>query len=451
MDQKKHILLWCSPGFGLVDVWLPVIKELIKKDNITIDFVFPEPSSLRLEERKTTLFKISEKFADRVIYKGYSGRWFVASSLTKASSCIKFSKADQKIERLSARLTRGRASRNFILKTIGKYLLLVFKHYVRIKENHAQLSLYNFSLLKNADGILCDITVENKLVNAGLKNDLKNIQKFSMVHGLAPYWVTSRFICKKSALKRSDVTAYSMSHLEVNGYKKCYGILDDNIVHAGIPKHDISWIEFICSHSNSIAEEMFDSFVFIIGRPASPYNTPERKKKALKNIYDIVCAKHKLKIIVKTHPKESLDGIDGDIYMDALGKDNYGKDWLYSNSHPFIIGRKSIFSISFYSGVSLDMIAIGKPTIEYLDLEDIPSYDNKDSLRDELGSPVFQFRYTNLVLGVSSKIDLDKCVSLILHRYKSTFSPIRSRYKEYFKPFRESSVMVANDIVRKLQ
>lgn len=447
--EKKYILLWCSPGFGLVDIWLPVIREL-KKHGVEIGFIFPEPSTLRLEERETSLFKISEKFADKVIYRGYSGRWFISPTLTVAKSSIRFSKIDQKIGFLARRLTRGKASKYLVLKIIGKYFLALSKYFLRIKENRSQQSLYDFRSLKGADGILLDITVENKLVNDNLRNDLKGIPRFSMVHGLAPYWLTARFICKQSVLKRSDVVVYSMSHLEVSGYKKCYGILEENIVHVGIPKHDSNWIEFISNQPGQSKEKVFDSFVFIIGRAASPFNTVERKKKALKDIYDIVCIKHGLKLVVKTHPKESINGIDGDIYMNALGKDNYGKDWLYSNLHPFILGKKALFAISFYSSVSLDMAAINKPTIEYLDLEGLPLYDKKDSLRDKLGKPVFQFRYADLVLGASSKADLEEHIESIFLQYETTFLPLHSRYKEYFKPIDGSPVTVANDIIRRL-
>jgi len=243
---------------------------------------------------------------------------------------------------------------------------------------------------------------------------------------------------------------YSTPSLEVDGYKKCFGILEKNIVHVGIPRHDSDWIEFVYSKSNNIEKNIFDSFVFIIGRPASPFNTIERKKKVLKNIYDIICTKHKLKLVVKTHPKESLHGVDGDIYRDALGSENYGKTWMYSNAHPFILGKKSIFSISFYSGVPLDMLAINKPTIEYLNLEDLTLYDNSDSLRDKYGKPVFPYRYAKLVLGVSSKSELEQNVESILNQYKVTLSVLYSKYEEYYKPFEGSSEMVANDICRRI-
>ena len=221
-------------------------------------------------------------------------------------------------------------------------------------------------------------------------------------------------------------------------------------MHAGIPKHDRDWIEFICSRSNIAREEELEPFVFFIGRPASPYNTVERKRKALKDIYDIVCIKHKLKLVIKTHPKETLDGIDGDIYRDALGLKNYGKNWIYSNNHPFILGKKATFSISLFSSVAVDMLAINKPTIEYLDLSGLTSYDNSESLRNKYGKPVLQFSYTNLVLSASSKAELEQHVESILDQYELTFSKLYSKYKEYYNPYDGASKMVADDICEKL-
>ena len=451
VKPRKHILLWCSPGFGLVDIWLPVIKKLKEKDNIKIDFVFPEPSSMRLESKNSDLFNLAEQFADDVIYRGYSNRWFIASTLIEARNAITFSKFDAKMMLLSVRLTSGKMSKYFVLKLIGKYILIISKYFIRTKENFGKQSQYDFGLLSSVNGILSDIVKEGKFVNKELRNELKNIQKFSMFHGMAALWVEPCLNCKQSITKRSDVTVYSVSHIEEHGYQKCFGILGKNIVHAGIPRHDNDWIEFICSQSYSNkASKVFDSFVFIIGRAASPYNTIERKKKALKDIYDIICIKHKLKLVVKSHPKESLDGIDGKIYRDILGEENYGKIWSYSDRHPIVLGKKAVFTISFYSGVALDMLAINKPTIEYLNLEGLDLYDNSDSLRDKFGKPVFQFRYLELVLGVSSRSELESCVDSILNQKEETTALLYSKYKYYFEPFDAASKFVANDIYKKI-
>jgi hypothetical protein len=396
------------------------------------------------------LFGLAELFLDRVIYKGRSGRWFVASTLAEAQEGVIFSKIYEKITILSLKLLKGRLSKNPVLKMAGVYLQILLKFIAHIKESLSSQILYDVNLFKNTDGILCDITVEGKSTNKILRGDLKHFPKFSMLHGLGPAWVLPNFNCIKSVDKKPNVVVYSMSHLEVQGYKKCFGILDKNIVHVGIPRHDNEWIEFICNKSEHIKSEKFDSFVFIIGRPASSYNTPERKKKALTDIYNIVCVKHKMKLVVKSHPKESINGVDGKIYKEGLGLENYGKDWIYSDRHPFVLGKRSIFSISFYSGVVLDMLAIGKPTIEYLDLVGLSSYDNSKSLRDEYGNPVFQYAYTNLALSARSSRDLDGHVESILHQYQKTTLSLHSRYKDYFSTFDESSNKVASDIYNKL-
>jgi len=441
----KHILLWCSPGFGVLDIWLPIVRKLKEEGNVRIDFVFPEPSSLLLESKDSDLFNFAEQFSDEVIFRGYSGRFFIEPTLVKARTRIKFSKVYEKITQLSLRLTKGRASKYFVLKKLGEYISIVSRFVIYVEEYFESPNLYDMSLLDNVDGILCDITKEGKILNKELKYNLKHVHKYSMLHGLAATWVLDELTCKDPVPKRSDVTVYSMSNLELDGYKKCFGILEKNIIHAGIPRHDNDWIEFISKQTNYIESDVFDSFVFIIGRPASPYNTVERKLKALKDIYDIVCIKCKLKLVVKTHPKESADE---SVYIEALGLENYGKTWMYSDSHPFILGKKAIFCISFYSGVILDMLAINKPTIEYLDLEGLKSYDNSDSLRDMNGKPVFQYRYTNLVLGASNKIEFETHVDSILNKTEETVSSLRLRYEEYFSPFDEASAMIADNIYK---
>ena len=447
VKSEKHILVWCANGFASVDMWLSVIRKLKEKEGIKIDFVFPESSTLGLEDKNSGLFNLAEQFADNVIYRGYSRRWFIASTLIEARTAVngtKFSKFDAKILRLSFRLTKGKASKYAILRVIGKYLSIMYEYFFHIRENFIRQAPYDFSLLGDTDGILFDVTVEQKLVHTELRDELKNVQRFSMIHGLNIPWLNSYLNCEQSAVKRSDVTVYSKSHLEVNGYKKCHGILEKNIVHAGIPRHDKDWIEFVCNQFDDIKENMFDSFVFIIGRQVSTHHAAlAERKKALKDIYNVVCIENKLKLVVKTHPKELLDG---SIYRDVLGMENYGKTWLFSSSHPFVLGKKSLFSIAFYSGVPIDMLAINKPTIEYLDLEGT----NKILFKDENGKIVSQYGLVNLVISVSSKLELEQYVGSILNKYESTLLPLKQNYEKYFDPINDASGMVANDICKRI-
>jgi len=166
VKYEKHILLWCANGFASVDMWLSVIRKLKEKEGVKIDFVFPEPSTLGLEDKNSGLFSIAEHFADNVIYRGYSRRWFIASTLIEARTAVngtKFSKFDAKILRLSFRLTKGKASKYAILRVIGKYLSIMYEYFFHIRENFIRQAPYDFSLLGDTDGILFDVTVEHKL------------------------------------------------------------------------------------------------------------------------------------------------------------------------------------------------------------------------------------------------------------------------------------------------
>ena len=316
----------------------------------------------------------------------------------------------------------------------------------KIESIPTKINNWEYMFLLDIDG-----HIENKTVNKELRNELQDVHKFSIFHGLNALWVASAFNCEQFVKKRSDVVVYSMSNLESNGYKKCFGIMEENIVRVGIPRHDKDWIDFVINESHTLKEQKFEPFVFVIGRPASPYNTVERKKKALKNMHDIICVKYNLKLIVKSHPKESLDGIDGRIYSEALGLKNYGKTWIYSDRHPFVLGNKAIFAVSFYSGVGTDMLAINKPTIEYLDLSNLDLYDNNDALRDKHGEPVFELRYAGLVLGASSKERFSQHVESILNQREEVILLLYSKYKEYYNPLECASEVVASDIYNKLK
>ncbi len=157
--------------------------------------------------------------------------------------------------------------------------------------------------------------------------------------------------------------------------------------------------------------------------------------------------KNKLKLIVKLHPKENLNGFDGDIYRRVLGLNNYGKTWEFSDRHPLILGQDALFSISFYSGVTLDMLALDKPTIEYLDLRDLKSYKGNDILIDKHGNKALQYRFAELVLGVDSNLALEKAVESVINHYDKTLSPLKSKYINYFNPFNNSSKKIADDIL----
>jgi len=150
--------------------------------------------------------------------------------------------------------------------------------------------------------------------------------------------------------------------------------------------------------------------------------------------------------VVKLHPKEKHDGL----YEEVFGKSTYGKKWGYSNAHPFVLGKNCFFAVSFFTSVTNDMISIGVPIIEYLNLKGIPEYDNKNSLRDSQGEPVFKFRYFGLVLGASNYEQMENHALRIVNNKPEVVAELQSRYNELFPRVDNPNKVIAKDILSAL-
>jgi len=437
---------------GVIDIWLSVIRELKKSHSVSVVFVFPDPSALRLVDEDSDLFALGERFSDEIIFRTYSGRWAISESMTFGSKVNKLNRLSLSLHNLERRLLRGRLSTFRLFSLMGRVLHRVLVFLFRLSELLKLIRFVDIGVCCNGvDGILYDVTVEEKPVNQEFLVAASNIPKFSMMHGLGALWTKATLECNKKSLERKDVTVYVSSELERKGYNRCFGVPDENIVHAGIPRHDRDWIEYVCGNSCRVDEHGFDNYVFIIGRPASRYLPPKRKAESLRVIYDVLVRQHKFTLVVKAHPKEDLIGLDGEIYNNALGSSNYKIDWMYSKSHPFVLGKGAMFCVSFYSGVINDMLALNKPTIEYLDLRDIPDYDNSESLRDDNGDPVLSERKAGLVLGVNDKEGFIRNVDKIINKREFVISSLTDVYNNYYGVNGGLSAYVSDDIVRRIQ
>jgi hypothetical protein len=167
---------------------------------------------------------------------------------------------------------------------------------------------------------------------------------------------------------------------------------------------------------------------------------------AIKHIRKLAWSDLNKKIIVKLHPKEKHTGI----YEDIFGRENYGTRWAYSNLHPFVIGSRCDFAIAFYSGVVVDMIAMDVPSIELMDLRGIPKFDHKDSLRDQNGEPVFEYRYNDLALGASDYPSLKREAAKIQTSREEVLQMLRKSYQEHYKTKPGVTAEIAKEILSKI-
>ena len=226
-------------------------------------------------------------------------------------------------------------------------------------------------------------------------------------------------ITDKNLEKRLKVLAFSKD--EINFFTKL-GLKKDDVLNAGIFKHGKNWIQFIKSKREL---HQFQEPVVIFSRAESEYFNLNRKRKALEDIKKIIIQERKFKIIIKTHFKSK----DINIYSEVFGKENFNETWSFSDDHQFNLGAISKFTITFYSSICIDMLRLGIPNIEYLDLRGLKNFDNEQSLRDNNNNPVFDYRYNDVVIPAQDLQSLRKAADIaenllekdILKKYYSFF------------------------------
>ena len=162
----------------------------------------------------------------------------------------------------------------------------------------------------------------------------------------------------------------------------------------------------------------------------------DRKIKSLIDIRKVIQERLGMNLIIKLHPKESKDGV----YEHVFDAKEYGKTWIYSGLHSFVLAKDRKLAISLFSGVSFDMLRLGVPCIEYIDLKDIPGFDivNKKSITP--------FARHGLVVSVNNYNELEYHVDRIIKSSNHYELSIKI-YRKYFIMNDKASNMVASNIL----
>ena len=100
----------------------------------------------------------------------------------------------------------------------------------------------------------------------------------------------------------------------------------------------------------------------------------------------------------------------------------------------------------------MDMLYMGVPVLEYLNLRGLDGYDNSQSLRDCNGDPAFSLRYLELVAGVSNYDQLkDKTEKLLDGQNSELFRSLKSKYNHYFKNEADSIGKITSEILKSIE
>ena len=437
-SSKLALCFVCSPSLAILDNWLPVLWEFRRdRDDIELICVVPRSRSVDEIDLSSLLFSLAGSIFDKVVFRSRAGHWLVAPSFSEAKNLNRLGAVETVAHSAASRLQRW-CPTALASRTLRRALQLLER-----QTNAKRLAVVHpETFLKPIRGILYDVFEETKEYNLDLMKHLSGIPRFSLGQGINIDVQTNPPQGHRDlALTGQDVTAYLFSDLERPYYKARYALTDSALRVVGVPRHERPWVKRIIDQSGNPGD-LGEGFVFLISRPANAVYLPrDRKRQALEDIAR-VASELGLRIVVKLHPKEHRDGL----YEDVFGRDAYGKGWIYSTLHQFVLGSKCAFAVTFCSGVAVDMLALGTPVIERLDLRGIPEYDHSEALRDGHGEPIWTYRYWGLVLGASDYMRLKRHAEACIHDRERVISQLVSRYRELFSAVRHPAAMIAQDV-----
>ena len=432
MKNKRTLYFLCSPNIGLIDNWLPVIYRLKKlNNNFNYVLILSHARNISSINFDNATIKIADDVFDSLILHSPSGIW------TKVDSINYVAKNNFHVWKLLEYCLIAFNKFNlpksifFLLKNIVKFL-----DKIKYKGNLINIE----STILEDDLLLYDIHTYLNPVDYKVISKFSDSYRFSMPHGISfnDSIMFSKVNIKKINIRGDNKKLIIFLFSEILGYEyylKQYSITQKNLIFGGVPRHDQSWIDKIQGLSNDIPPDFDDeATIFLASRPVCSYIPRERKVKVFKDIKSVIIDHLHMKVIVKLHPKELKDNICENIF----GREEYGKTWIFSDLHPYVLGKGKRLSITFNSAISFDMLRLGVPCIEYINLQGIPSMND-----------VTEYTREGVVVGVDNCKDFKFQVNKLLNSSDYASHALR-KYKDYFNINSNSSIRVASEIIEKI-
>jgi len=413
----------CSPSLGVMENWLPVIYEMKRLQPDThIVCVFTKTRVTDQIHEDNVFVKLSNNYFDEVIYKTWFNCWRSEKTLleAKASNCYTITLK-----------TLDFISRQFYkLKMVVVIIDMLSRFFKTISPLICSKNTVDIeSRLKQVQGILYDVYEEEKKYNKNFFYYFKGIRKFSIHHGINFYFDDDS-TCEweeAESLDKKNILQFVFNEKELLYNKTRYGFKSDNFKNITVPRLSHNWLAQIENQQSSgCGQYKNNKFIFLISRPCSSYLPVQQKKQVLLDIARLAFKELKLRVVVKLHPKEKMTNI----YEEAFGRDNYGVVWEYSRFHPYCLGQMCEFAITLYSNLVIDMVAMGTPVIEYLNLNNIPEYDNVFSIRDRNGNVIFDYRRSGIVIGVNDYNGLKEKSLLIIEKRQEVVKFAKDKLSE---------------------
>jgi hypothetical protein len=207
-------------------------------------------------------------------------------------------------------------------------------------------------------GLLVEIQGRRRV--EGLLREFLRGPRLSVSHGLSPHFAPSSGIAGLPGGGTHERRVFAASEREAAYFSKQFGLRSEQVVVTGIPRHDPDAIRYLRTASSALHDIPFARVVFLISRAANDsWLSQEIKAAAVRAVHDF-CKDVGLALVARCHPSESETDLRA-----ALPKDEEGSTWMTSEAHPLQIGQHAEFAVSFHSGLPIEMLTVGVPTIEF--------------------------------------------------------------------------------------
>ncbi len=389
------LVLLCAPSLGILDNWLPVLHAARAEHPAwRIVAVIPDRRTLTQLDAADTAHVLADEVIDATLAPLHGGRWILTDGFLSAVD-------DARPRRLFPRLrTRAQRARSA-----------------------------DPSALAGPDArVLYDIHLHKKAGLGPLLDALGDTPRFSHNHGIELEADDALRIAPKDPKNVRAAFVYGPS--EVEPYAHNFGLEPSSIDVIGIVRHEPAWVRTVIERSRSLHTLPFEDFALVVSRPAgSSYLPHDRKVAALRALHQVAWREHGLPLVLRTHPKEHEDGT----LADAFPAEEEGVSWALSRAHPFHLATRSRLGVTFLSGVSVDLVALGVPVVELLDVRGLPEHDRPDARRDADGRVLFgPYRRDALVIAADGVEDLRVALAAITADRGASLTPLTRAFRARF-------------------
>jgi hypothetical protein len=385
-------VLLCAPSLGILDNWLPVLHAARRlHPHWRIVALLPDRGTLAQLDPDDTAHVLADEAIDATVAPLVGGGWILTEGFLGA---VDAARPRRPLPRWP---TRAQRRLRIQLSQLGGA--------------HARL--------------LYDVHLHGKERIRPLLEAMGDTPRFSHNHGIELESDDPTQVGPSDPENVRCVLAYGPS--EVAPYAANFAIGPSRVRPVGVLRHADAWVEKVVRASEERHELPFERFATVISRPSgSPYLPRDRKVANLVALRRVCWEEHGIPLVLRLHPKEQEEGT----IEEALPSHEEGVGWARSSAHPFHLATRSVFGITFLSGVTVDLVALGVPVVQLLDIRGLGSSAVPPSASDAQGRPLFgPYARDGLTHAVHDESGLREFVAGVLLDPGRSLAPLSERLR----------------------